>query len=203
MKKILTEKIDAVTYVGTAESTVATSTASWIMERYVDLGTDKRTPRKSFRFPEGGDFSNSQTKSNPCGSDGSVLATASFKWDDRATLFWDGDDTAVPTMVSAVRVDNTHLRLTMSETCAVDTITKANAGGFTVNETGAPGTTYSVSAIAPGTTNKEIVLTVASMAASSAAGVTLKYASGGNGTVKDSYGNALATNATGVLVAAW
>jgi hypothetical protein len=202
MNKILTEKIDAVTYVGTAASGVATSTASWAMERFVDLGTDKKTPRKTFRFPEGGDFLNTQTKSNPCGADGSALTTASFKWDDRVTLFWDGDDTTVPTLASAVRTDDTHITVTMSETCAVNTITKSNAGGFTVNETGSA-TAYAVSAVAPGATNDKVVLTVANLAVSSKEGVTVKYASGGNGTVKDSYGNVLATNATGVAAPAW
>lgn len=41
------------------------------------------------------------------------------------------------------------------------------------------------------------------MLVSAKEGVTITYASGGNGTVSDVAGNALATDATGVLVAAW
>jgi hypothetical protein len=41
------------------------------------------------------------------------------------------------------------------------------------------------------------------MTASAAAGVTIKYATGGNGTVADPTGNLMATNATGVLITAW
>lgn len=60
-----------------------------------------------------------------------------------------------------------------------------------------------MSAVAPGATNDLAVLTVANMTASAAAGVTIKYATGGNGTVADPTGNLMATNATGVLITAW
>lgn len=112
-------------------------------------------------------------------------------------------DFTVPTMASAVRTNNTTLEVSLSELGLTSTITKANDGGFTVEENGTPATTYTVSAIAPGATNDKVVLTVASVAASNAAGLKVKYAASGNGTVADRAGNVLATNATGVVIAAW
>jgi len=111
---------------------------------------------------------------------------------------------SAPTLVSAERLANTTVRVTLSEVCDTATITKANAGGFTVHEIGAPETAYAVSAIAPNGGNyDEIDLTVANMSASAAVGVTIKYAAGGNGTVADDNGNLMATDATGVNAAAW
>jgi hypothetical protein len=111
-------------------------------------------------------------------------------------------DEVVPTLSSAVRNNDTQLEVTLSELAIASTITKANAGGFTVTETGGVAT-YAVSAIAPGATNDKIVLTVASMTVSGNEGVTVTYTAGGNGTVADLASNALATNAVGVVVAAW
>jgi len=112
-------------------------------------------------------------------------------------------DKTAPTLSSATRTNDTTLAVLLSELGITASITKANAGGFVVARTGTPGTTYAVSGIAPGGTNATVVLTVATVAASSAQGVTVTYASGGNGTVSDRASNLLATNATGVLVAAW
>lgn len=112
-------------------------------------------------------------------------------------------DKTVPTLVSVSKTNVTTLNVLLSELAITGTITKANAGGFTVFQTGTPATTYAVSAIAPGADNTHVVLTVADITASAAAGVTVTYTAGGNGTVTDLAGNALATDATGVLVAAW
>ena len=48
-----------------------------------------------------------------------------------------------------------------------------------------------------------VVLTVANMAISGKEGVTVKYTAGGNGTIQDTAGNAMATDGTGVAVAPW
>lgn len=112
-------------------------------------------------------------------------------------------DKTAPTLSSATRTNNTTLDVVLSELAVAATITKSNAGGFVVYETGTPATTYAVSAIAPGSDNTHVVLTVASIAASQAQGVTVTYVAGGNGTVADRAYNALATDATGVAVAAW
>lgn len=112
-------------------------------------------------------------------------------------------DKVAPTLASAVRGSDTQVTVTISELAKASTITKANAGGFVVSETGTPATTYAVSAIAPGATNDKVVLTVANMDASRTAGVTVTYAAGGNGTVADPTGNVLATDATGVVIAGW
>jgi len=112
-------------------------------------------------------------------------------------------DKTAPTMSSAVRDSNTQITVSLSELAIAASITKANAGGFTVEETGTPATTYAVSGIAPGATDDLVVLTVADMTASAAAGVTVKYTAGGNGTVEDLAGNDLATDETGEVVAPW
>jgi hypothetical protein len=112
-------------------------------------------------------------------------------------------DEIVPELSSVAVNSNTQLTVTLTELALASTITKANDGWFVVAETGAPWTTYAVSAIAPGATDDLVVLTVASMAASSAAGVTVTYANAGNGTVSDKAGNLLATDATGVIAAAF
>ena len=110
-------------------------------------------------------------------------------------------DAVAPTIVSAARTDNTHVTVTLSENCT--NIAKANNGGFTVTETGAPGTTYTVSAIAQGSDASHVVLTVADMGISAKEGVTVKYTAGGNGTVQDTAGNAMATDGIGVGVSTW
>ncbi|GBF32082.1 surface adhesion protein [Desulfocucumis palustris] len=111
------------------------------------------------------------------------------------------NDQNPPTLVSAARTDDTHITVTLSKNCV--NIAKANDGGFTVEETGAPGTAYAVSAIAQGADASHVVLTVANMGVSAKEGVTVKYTAGGNGTVQDAVGNALATDGAGVVVAAW
>lgn len=112
-------------------------------------------------------------------------------------------DKTAPTLSSATKTNVTTLDVVVSELCGTDSITKANAGGFTVFQTGTPATTYAVSSIAPGVDNTHVVLTVADVTASSLAGITVAYAAGGNGTVADLAGNTMATNATGVTIAAW
>lgn len=112
-------------------------------------------------------------------------------------------DKTVPTLASATRTSNTVLNVVISELVKAAGITKSNDGGFVVKETGAPGTVYAVSAVAPGVDNTHAVLTVANMAASNVAGVTVTYVAAGNGTVQDLAANPLATDATGVVVAPW
>ncbi len=110
-------------------------------------------------------------------------------------------DMTAPTLVSAVRMNNTTLTVTLSENCI--NINKSNNGGFTVCETGAPGITYAVSSIAQGVDASHVVLTVIDLAVSAKEGVTVKYTAGGNGTVQDMAGNAMATNGVGIAVTAW
>lgn len=112
-------------------------------------------------------------------------------------------DKTVPTLASVTDTNVTTLNVVLSELAITGTITKANAGGFVVYETGTPATTYAVASIAPGVDNTHVVLTVADMTASAVPGVTVTYVAGGNGTVTDLAGNALATNATGVVTGAF
>ncbi len=93
-------------------------------------------------------------------------------------------DNTAPTMSSAVRISDTELEITTSELIAALTIAQANDGGFVVTETGGV-PTYTVTAVAAGATNDKIRLTVASMAASSVAGVTITYVAAGNGILTD------------------
>ena len=111
-------------------------------------------------------------------------------------------DTTPPTMSSAARVDNTHITVTMSE--SVTNLTTSSDGGFIVAKNGDPETTYAVSDIAAGSSANLVVLTVADISGSIATGVKVTYnASVDNGTINDTAGNALATDTTGVIVAAW
>jgi len=113
-----------------------------------------------------------------------------------------------PTLSSVVRNTDTQLTVTLSELAAANTITKSNDSGFVVTQTGSL-TTFAVSAIAPGDTNDIVILTVANMAAAEGAGVTVTYTKGdpdsgvGNGLVTDARGNYLATDSTGLIIAAW
>lgn len=111
-------------------------------------------------------------------------------------------DFTAPTTSSATRVSDTSIDVVLSELALTASITKANAGGFVVTETGGV-PTYAVASIAPGVDNTHVVLTVADMSASNVAGVTVTYVAGGNGTVADRAGNVLATDATGEVVAPW
>ncbi len=111
-------------------------------------------------------------------------------------------DFTAPTLSSAAKNTVTQITVTLSELGLASSITKANDGGFVVTETsGVP--TYAVASIAPGATNDLVVLTVADMTASATAGVTVTYVNAANGTVSDRAGNALATDATGVVIAGW
>lgn len=127
-----------------------------------------------------------------------------FKWSDRLLLNFSATrDVTAPTLASAARNSNTQLTVTLSELANADSITKANAGGFTVEDAVTPATTYAVTAIAPGATDNLVVLTVATVAASQVTGLKVKYTAGGNGTVTDVATNALATNAVGVTISGW
>jgi large repetitive protein len=112
-------------------------------------------------------------------------------------------DFTAPTLVSVNVDDVTHLTVTLSELLKDTTITKENDGGFVVYETGTPATLYTVESIAPGVTDDLVTLTVADMTASAAVGVTVTYATGGNGTVQDIAGNLMVTDATGKNAATW
>ncbi len=98
-------------------------------------------------------------------------------------------DGVVPVLSSATRDSDTQITVTLSELGAQATITKSNDGGFTVAETGAPGTTYAVSAIAPlvAGNDNEVVLTIADMGVSAKEGITVTYTGGGGpaGTIAD------------------
>ncbi|HET6419776.1 MAG TPA: Ig-like domain repeat protein [Geobacteraceae bacterium] len=111
------------------------------------------------------------------------------------------NDKTPPTPVSAARTDDTHITVTLSENCA--NITKANDGGFAAHQTGSPATTYAVNSIAQGADASHVILTVANIGASVGTGVTVTYTAGGNGTIQDTSGNAMATNAMGVGVPSW
>ena len=115
------------------------------------------------------------------------------------------DGIIIPVLSSAARDTDTQITVTLSELGLEATIDKDNDGGFTVAETGAPATTYAISAINPlvAGNDDEVVLTVADMGVSAKEGVTITYTAGVNGTVTDVPGNALATDATGVTISAW
>lgn len=112
-------------------------------------------------------------------------------------------DKTAPTLASAIRTDDTTITVTLSELAKTASITKANAGWFTVFETGTPATTYAVSSIAPWVDNTKVVLTVADVSASDLVWLTVTYTSGWNWTVADLAWNLLATNWTWVVIAAW
>jgi len=109
-------------------------------------------------------------------------------------------DAVKPAISSAARTDNTHIIVKLSEDCS--NLATANNGGFTVEQTGTSGITYAVGATAQGTDASHVVLTVADMGISAKEGVTVKYTAGGNGTIQDTVGNTLATDA-GKAVAVW
>ncbi|MBU0488305.1 MAG: T9SS type A sorting domain-containing protein [Bacteroidetes bacterium] len=108
-----------------------------------------------------------------------------------------------PIMSGAVRDSDTQISITLSTNADPLTTTKANDGGFTVFETGTPATTYTVTAINPGITDNIVVLTVNNFFASHAAGVTITYTEGGNGTVTSDVGAAMLTDAVGKSISAW
>ncbi|MBB6673782.1 SwmB domain-containing protein [Cohnella nanjingensis] len=134
-------------------------------------------------------------------ADGGVLA--SFAPQTVTNAVATAPDTTPPTLSLAIRNSVTQITVILSEDAATATVTKSNAGGFVVSQTGSPGVTYAVTGIAPGGTPDQVVLTVSNMSASSATGVTVTYTAGGNGTITDAAGNPLATNTTGVIVGPW
>lgn len=111
------------------------------------------------------------------------------------------EDTTAPTIASAaVTVANTQITVTFDE--VVSGTFGANDGGFVVTATG-EATTYAVSNWAQGADGKLIVLTVADFSAEMGVGnggVTVTYATGGNGDVADVNSVALATDATGAVI---
>ena len=113
-------------------------------------------------------------------------------------------DNVKPNLVSAVyNTVNQTITVGLSTTTNSATITKSNNGGFTVTQTGSPGTTYSVYSIAPGSDNAHIVLTTADMTTAGGSGVIVTYTAGGNGTIADPLGNLMATNSTGITIPPW
>jgi hypothetical protein len=110
-------------------------------------------------------------------------------------------DLTPPTLVSAVRTDDTHILVELSKNCV--NITKNNDGGFAVSETGAPATQYAVSAIEQGADARHVVSTVANLGVSAKEGVTVTYLAGVNGTIEDTLGNSMSTDGAGVSIAAW
>lgn len=112
-------------------------------------------------------------------------------------------DFTAPLISSVTKTNVTTLNVVLSEIALASTINKANDGGWVVYETGAPGTTYAVSGTVPGIDDTHVVLTVADMTVSAIPGVTVTYVAGVNGTVSDTSGNLLATNAVGVVTGAF
>jgi len=82
-------------------------------------------------------------------------------------------DNVAPTMSTVVRNSDTQIIVTLSKLANAATITRSNSGGFIVTKTGVPGTTYTVTSIAPGTDNTKVVLTVANLSTSGGTGVTV------------------------------
>jgi len=122
---------------------------------------------------------------------------------DNSILAWDIAATA-PTLVSAERLSNTGLKVTLSEDVDSASATKANDGWFVVFDSNTPMTTYAVSAIARnGIDHNKIELTIADATASAAFWLTVTYATWWNGTVADLTLVPLATNATWVVIPAW
>ena len=172
-------------YYGSADLGRATSSANWSIYRKNTTGSVV-------------------TNAYPIGLAKSPSEKEVFTWDDRAVYNYSlTDDSTAPTLASVTETSVTTLNVVLSEVALASTITKANAGGFVVYETGTPATIYVVSAIAPGADDKHIILTVADMTASAIPGVTVTYVAGGNGTVSDIGGILLATDAIGVATGAF
>lgn len=181
-------KLDSVwsdEYVGTAVMGTPDNSPNWRIYKKTVSGSD-------------------YTITYPTDDTGLPSSKEEFKWSDRLLLnFQSTEDVVAPTLSSAARTNNTTIEVTLSELADQDSITKANAGGFVVQDAVTPATTYAVTSIAPGATNNKVILTVATIAASQANGVKVKYTAGGNGTVVDVAWNTLATDNTGVTIATW
>lgn len=129
-----------------------------------------------------------------------------FKWDSRDIYnysFVPVREVINPTILSAVRDDDTTITVTLSELAAASSITKSNTWWFTVFETWTPTTAYTVSAIAPWATDDLVVLTVADVTASAAVWLTVTYVAWWNWTVTDALGNPLLTDSIWVEITAW
>ncbi|MGE5380124.1 MAG: hypothetical protein ACM3NT_03550, partial [Methylocystaceae bacterium] len=110
-------------------------------------------------------------------------------------------DGVCPTILGAERLDDNHIRVTLSEPC-INTA-KGTAGGFLVNETGAIGTTYTVSATsAPDSTHVVLSLAI-NIGASAREGITVKYDTTQDGTIQDVALNPLADNPVGKTIDPW
>ncbi|MBO9609520.1 MAG: S-layer homology domain-containing protein, partial [Paenibacillaceae bacterium] len=114
-------------------------------------------------------------------------------------------DRLAPTIVSASRLDDTHIDVDLSEFATGRS--KLGSGGFAVTETGTSGgsaVAYAVAGIAAVGVNS-VRLTVADMGLSAKEGVTVTYTAGvaEDGTIADGVGNAMATDAVGAAAAAW
>lgn len=110
-------------------------------------------------------------------------------------------DQKPPVIERVEKTSNTSITVILSEDCT--NIDKDNDGGFTVEETGNPAITYAVSSIVQGSDARHVILTVANISSSSQKGLKIKYTAGGNGTIQDIAGNIMATNDTGITIAAW
>ena len=113
-------------------------------------------------------------------------------------------DLAAPIMLSAVRDNDTTITVTLSELADNGSLAAGDYGGFAVNRTGG-GANYVVASTAAGGTDDKVVLTVANMATSASAGVTITYTNDASGNVTDDAAalNPLATDGTGVDIASW
>lgn len=106
-----------------------------------------------------------------------------------------------PALLNAVRMDNTHLSVTLSEDCL--NLNQNNDGGFSVADLGSRGITYPVTAISQGASAKEIILTIPDPNASAKYGLMIKYTAFGNGIIRDLGGNILPTDTNGYTIAPW
>lgn len=104
-----------------------------------------------------------------------------------------------PSILSASRVDATHIRLVLSESC--NGTVHSDQGGFSVEEKGNALITYSVTATAKGESESIVILTTADASVSAKEGLTVQYTPGGSGTIQDKTGNPLVTSS--MDVAAW
>jgi hypothetical protein len=108
-----------------------------------------------------------------------------------------------PVISSSVRISNTQIKLTCNELLDPASLTQANDGGFIVSDQVTTSTHYTVSAINPGVSNTEILLTVNNFAASALTGLSIQYTWGGNGIITDAAGNNLMTNYSITPIAPW
>jgi len=108
-----------------------------------------------------------------------------------------------PLVTASQRNSNTEIKLTTNELLAAATITQSNDGGFIVTDRVTTSTHYTVSAVHPGASNSEIILTLADFGASALTGLAIQYTWGGNGILTDVAGNNLMTNYSIIPIDPW